>query len=206
MALATSVDTMDSSWDSRADTPIDGPPTSATVIRRRGASAGRGRRRDPNDLVNLTGRLDGNDRPHIFNVSGTYEIPTIEVQVSGNLTLTTGVRTARNSRCGCAGLRNVFFEAPGSYRRPNQQWLHVRVSKILFRRGPRSVELGGEIRNALQETDIDSLVTQVYASPNFGRASAYAIRASSCSACGGISDHGRDTRCGTCSSCASPSR
>ena len=49
------------------------------------------------------------------------------------------------------------------------------MNKILFRRGPRYVELGAEIRNALQETDIDSLVTQVFSSPNFGAASAYAI-------------------------------
>ncbi len=132
--------------------------------------------RDPNDLINLTGRLDGNDRPHIFNASGTYEIPKVAVQVSGNLTLTTGRPYGAQFQVRLPqGLRNVFFEAPGSYRRPNQQWLHVRVNKILFRSGPRYVELGAEIRNALQETDIDSLVTQVFSSPNFGAPSAYAI-------------------------------
>ena len=36
------------------------------------------------------------------------------------------------------------------------------MNKILFRSGPRYVELGAEIRNALQETDIDTLVTQVF--------------------------------------------
>ena len=132
--------------------------------------------RDPNDLINLTGRLDGNDRPHIFNASGTYEIPKVEVQVSGNLTVTTGRPYGAQFQVRLPqGLRNVFFEAPGSYRRPDQQWLHVRVNKILFRRGPRYMELGAEIRNALQETDIDTLVTQVSSSPNFGAASAYAI-------------------------------
>ena len=54
-------------------------------------------------------------------------------------------------------------------------WWAMRVNKILFRHGPRYVEAGAEIRNALQETDIDSLVTQVSASPNFGAASANAI-------------------------------
>ena len=75
--------------------------------------------RDPNDLINLTGRLDGNDRPHIFNASGTYEIPKVAVQVSGNLTLTTGRPYGAQFQVRLPqGLRNVFFEAPGSYRRP----------------------------------------------------------------------------------------
>ena len=39
---------------------------------------------DPNDLVNLTGRQSPQDRPHLFNVSGMYEVPRIGVQFSGN--------------------------------------------------------------------------------------------------------------------------
>ena len=132
--------------------------------------------RDPNDLINLEGRIDGQDRPHLFNASGTYEVPRIGVQVSGNLTLTQGRAYGRQFQVRLAqGQRNVFFEAPGSYRRPNQQWLHLRVNKILLRRGARHIEVGAEVRNALQELSIDSLITQVGTSPSFGLPSSYAI-------------------------------
>jgi hypothetical protein len=132
--------------------------------------------RDPNDLINLTGRVDPLDRPHIFNTSGTYEIPKIEVQVSGNLTLTTGRPYGAQLQVVLPqGRRNIYFEAPGSFRRPNQQWLHLRVNKILFRHGGRYVEVGAEIRNALQETSIDSLRSQVFTSAVFGKPTAYAV-------------------------------
>ena len=132
--------------------------------------------RDPNDLIDLDGRLEGNDRPHILNASGAYEIPKVGVQLSGNLTVTTGRPYGAQFQLRLPqGLRSVFFEAPGSYRRPGQQWLHMRVNKTLYRRGSRHLELGAEIRNVLQETDIDSLVTQVFSSPNFGAPGAYAI-------------------------------
>ena len=132
--------------------------------------------RDPNDLINLTGELDGNDRPHIFNSSAAYEIPRITVQVSGNLTLVSGRPYGAQTQVRLPqGLRNIYFEAPGSYRRPSQQWLDFRASKILFRHAARYVELGVEVRNVLQEDSIDSLITQVAASPNFGQPSSYAV-------------------------------
>jgi hypothetical protein len=131
--------------------------------------------RDPNDLINLEGRLDLIDRPHLFNAAGSYEIPKVAVQVSGNLTLTQGRPHGAQFQVRLAqGQRNIYFEAPGSYRRPNQQWLHFRVNKILFRRASRYIEVGAELRNALQQTNADSLITQVFTSPNFGLPSAYA--------------------------------
>jgi hypothetical protein len=131
--------------------------------------------RDPNDLINRDGRLPDIDRPHLFNAAASYEIPRIEVQLSGNLTLTQGrpfgaVFQTRLPQ----GLRNIYFEEPGSHRRPNQRWLHLRVNKILFRRGARYIEVGAELRNALQQTNADSLITELFSSPNFGLPSAYA--------------------------------
>ena len=105
--------------------------------------------RDPNDLVNLAGR-DTIDRPHIFNVSGSYEIPKVEVQVSGNLALTSGRPYGAQFQVRLPqGQRNVYFEAPGAYSRPSQQWLHLRINKILFRRGPHRIELGAELPERL---------------------------------------------------------
>ena len=130
--------------------------------------------RDPNDLVLLAGR-DTIDRPHIFNLSGSYEIPKVEVQVSGNMALTSGRPYGAQFQVRLPqGQRNVYFEAPGAYSRPSQQWLHLRINKILFRSGPHRIELGAELRNALQETSIDNLITSVFSSPNFGKAAQWA--------------------------------
>lgn len=130
--------------------------------------------RDPNDLVNLSGR-DTIDRPHIFNATGSYEIPKVEVQISGNLALTTGRPYGAQFQVRLPqGQRNVYFDAPGAYYRPNQQWLHLRIQKILFRRDAHRIEVGAEIRNVMQERSIDNLITSVFSSPNFGRAAQWA--------------------------------
>ena len=112
----------------------------------------------------------------MFNATGTYEIPRIEVQVSGNLTLVQGIPYGAEFQVNLPqGRRSIYFETPGAYRTPNQQWLHFRVHKILFRSGPRYLEVGAEIRNALQEVNIDTITTRVFTSPNFGVPSAWAI-------------------------------
>jgi hypothetical protein len=131
--------------------------------------------RDPNDLVNLGGRDTSIDRPHIFNTSGSYEIPKVEVQVSGNLAVTSGRPYGAQFQVRLPqGQRNIYFEAPGAYYREANQWLHFRVQKILLRRGSHRIEAGAEIRNALQETSIDNLITSVYSSPNFGKPAQWA--------------------------------
>ena len=131
--------------------------------------------RDPNDLVNRSG-LDTFDRRHLFQASGSYEIPRIEVQVSGNLTLTQGSPHGAQVRVPLPqGTRSVFFDAPGKYRLPNQSWLHLRAQKILFRNGPRRFEVGVELRNALEETSIDQVLSQLYAADTFGQQGQYPI-------------------------------
>ena len=131
---------------------------------------------DPNDYVNLTGRLSPNDRPHVLNVTGSYDVPKIDVQVSGNLALMSGLPYAPQIQVVLPqGRRNVNFDEPGSYRLPNEQWLFLRVSKILFRSGPRRLELGVELRNTLQETSDGSLASRVFSSPNFGQQTTWPI-------------------------------
>ena len=131
--------------------------------------------RDPNDLINASG-LDIFDRRHLFQASGSYEIPRIDVQVSGNLTLTQGSPYGAQMRVPLPqGTRSVFFEAPGAYRLPNQSWLHLRAQKILFRDGPRRLEVGVELRNALDETSIDQVLSQVFTADTFGLQGQYPI-------------------------------
>ena len=129
---------------------------------------------DPNDYTNLTGRLNPNDRPHVFNVSAAYEIPKIGVQFSelGRF----GPAYAPQIQVSLPqGRRNVYFEPVGSYRTPTGQWMHLRAQKILFRHGSRYIELGVELRNVLQQTTLDTVITRVYSSPNFGRPDQYAV-------------------------------
>ena len=88
---------------SPAATRIAGPRMRATATR---GSRGFSRPAPPGAIrtisINLTGRLDGNDRPHILNASGTYEIPKVAVQVSGKPDRSRpDGPTARSSRCGC---------------------------------------------------------------------------------------------------------
>jgi hypothetical protein len=130
--------------------------------------------RDPNSLINLTGRLDA-DRPHLFTASGSYEVPKVDVQVSASYTATQGRPYGAQFQFRLPqGQQNIYFLAPGDYRRENEQWLHVRFQKVL-RKGVHRLELGAELRNALQETSIGSLITSVYTSPNFGKQSSWAI-------------------------------
>ena len=131
---------------------------------------------DPNDYVNFTGRLSPNDRPNVFNATGAYEIPKVAVQFSANLTLTEGLPYGAQVQVRLPqGTRNVYFAPPGDYRTPNGKWLHLRAQKILLRHGPRYIEAGVELRNALQEKGIDSISSRVFTASNFGQPNTWAV-------------------------------
>jgi hypothetical protein len=131
--------------------------------------------RDPNDLINLTGRQNPQDRPHLFNVNGMYHVPKIDVQLSGNLQLSSGLPYGPQVQVRLPqGLRSIYYDTPGSYRTPSEQWLHLRIGKSILQRGTRRIELAAEVRNGLNETSIANLITQVAASPNFGLPASWA--------------------------------
>jgi hypothetical protein len=131
--------------------------------------------RDPNDLINLEGRQSPQDRPHLFNVNGIYQVPKVGVQLSGNLQLSSGLPYGAQIQIRLPqGTRSIYYDAPGAYRTPFEQWLHFRAGKKLFESGGRYLELAAELRNALDETSIANLITQVAASPNFGKPATWA--------------------------------
>src|SRR5262249_45173257 len=114
--------------------------------------------------------------PRMFTANGSYEIPKIEVQFSANFIAVQGIPYGAQLQARLPqGTRNVYFAAPGDYRLPNQKWLQFRAEQILFPHGQRYVELGVELRNALQELSIDTILSRVYTSPNFGLPSQYPI-------------------------------
>ena len=124
---------------------------------------------DPNDLINAKGGLGSRDRPNMFSLMGSYEIPRIAVQVSGNLTAVSGAAVASTAPVRLAqGTRSINLEAAGSkYRTVSEQYMHIRFTKILFREGPRRLELSGEIKNALQEKGGPDIQTTVFNATNF---------------------------------------
>jgi hypothetical protein len=125
--------------------------------------------RDPNDLINLDGRLGARDRPNMVSLMGAYEIPKIDVQLSGNLTAVSGTAIASQANVSLPqGTRAINLEAPGSkFRTPVEKFMHVRFTKIMFRNGPRRVELTGEVKNALNEMGSPSIRSQIWNNANF---------------------------------------
>ena len=80
----------------------------------------------------------------------------------GNSDLLTGERGLPQ------GTRTINLESPGSqFRTPVEKFMHVRFTKIMFRNGPRRVELTGEVKNALNEMGTPSIRSQIWNNANF---------------------------------------
>lgn len=124
---------------------------------------------DPNDYTNARGGLGSRDRPHMFSLMGSYEIPGIAVQISGNVTAVSGTAVASTAQVRLPqGTRSINLEPAGSkYRTANEEFMHVRITKMLFREGPRRLELAAEIKNALQEQAGPSVQSTVFNARNF---------------------------------------
>jgi hypothetical protein len=141
-----------------------------TLQRAEGLDPGGTAGRDPTDLVNQEGGLGARDRPHMLSLMGSYELPKIAVQVSGNLTAVSGIAIA--STANVTGLpqgnKAVNLQAPGTqYRTPVEKFMHMRVTKIMFRQGPRRLEITGEIKNTLNQQAVNSIQSTVFNNANF---------------------------------------
>jgi hypothetical protein len=134
-----------------------------------GTRSGTPEGRDPNDFINLEGGLGARDRPNMLSLMGSYEVPRIAVQVSGNVTLVSGIAIGSQANITLPqGTRTIYLDAPGDiYRTESEKFAHVRLTKIMFRNGPRRLELTGEIKNALQTLGSTSLRSQIFNNANF---------------------------------------
>ncbi len=141
-----------------------------TYSRFRGLTAGAV---DPNDVTNADG-AQSIDRPNAFTATGSYNVERVDLQVSGNLIVLQGTPYASILQVRLPqGRRSIRLDAPDAFRGPTEKHLSFRVSKILFRTGTRRLELSGEVRNALQDTNNQTRVTTVYGDPNFGLQSSW---------------------------------
>jgi hypothetical protein len=129
--------------------------------------------RDPNDLTNARGRLP-NDRPHIFRVMGTVDVPGIDVVVAGNLQYFSGKPWAATAQVLLPqGDLRVLLERRGTQRLPAQTLLDVRVSKTISLGGQVRVDLLLDVLNALNDASVESLATDNFFSTNYGQPTAF---------------------------------
>jgi hypothetical protein len=128
---------------------------------------------DPNSLINARGRLP-NDRPHMFRVMGSLDVPRTGLVVAANLQYFSGKPYAASAQLTLPqGTQRVLLEPPGSRRMSSQSLLDLRVSKTIAFGGVGRVEVLVDVLNALNDTAEEGLATDNLFSPNFGAATIF---------------------------------
>jgi hypothetical protein len=126
--------------------------------------------RDPNDLTNARGRLPG-DRPHMFKVAGSVDVPRTGVVIAASMQYFTGkpwtasalVQVPQNNQ------QRVLIEPRGSRRLSSQSLLDVRISKVINVTSIGRVELLLDVLNALNDSAEEGIATDNAFNQNFGR-------------------------------------
>ena len=124
---------------------------------------------DPNNLTNARGRL-ANDRPHMFRIMGSVDVPRIGVVVAANFQHFSGKPWAASARVSLPqGDQRILLEAPGSRRLSTQSLLDLRVAKPVRLGGAVKLELMVDVLNLLNDTAEEALVTDNLFSPTFAQ-------------------------------------
>ena len=129
--------------------------------------------RDPNSLTNADGRLP-NDRPHMFRVTGTIDVPRTGFVVGANLQYFSGKPWAATAQIALPqGDQRILLEPRGSRRLSSQTILDVRLSRTIRFGALGRIELLLDVLNALNDTAEEALATDNLFSPNFGQATVF---------------------------------
>jgi len=129
--------------------------------------------RDPNDLTNALGRLP-NDRPHIFRVMAAVDVPRTGFVVAANLQHYSGKPWAATALINPQDTqRRVLLEPRGTQRLQSQTLLDFRVSRAFGLGRVGQVELRLDVLNLLNDTAGESVETDVFFDPSFGRANIF---------------------------------
>ena len=143
---------------------------SVTEGRRANASATSTVGRDPNDYINLRGRIATADRPQIFGLQAMYVVPKIDLTIAPHLQLQSGIAFAPQASVGLPQARlSINIEPPGSYRTPFQRLLSLRLSKDVWHRGDRRFQVTADVTNLLQNETYQNLITRNFFNANFGK-------------------------------------
>jgi TonB dependent receptor-like, beta-barrel/Carboxypeptidase regulatory-like domain len=125
--------------------------------------------RDPNNFTNARGRL-ANDRPHMFRVMGSVNLPRTGFVVAANFQHFSGKPWAASTQVSLPqGDQRILLEPPGSRRLSSQSLLDLRVSRALRFGGVGRVELLMDVLNLLNDTAEEGLATDNFFSPTFGQ-------------------------------------
>jgi Carboxypeptidase regulatory-like domain len=128
---------------------------------------------DPNSLINARGRLP-NDRPHMFRVMGSVDVPRTGLVIAANLQYFTGKPYAASAQLTLPqGSQRVLLEPPGSRRMSSQSLLNLRVSRTLIFGGLGRIELLLDVLNVLDDTAEEALASDNLFSQNFGVATVF---------------------------------
>ena len=128
---------------------------------------------DPNNLTNARGRLP-NDRPHVFRVMGSVDVPKTGLVVAGNLQYFSGKPWAASAQVALPqGDQRILLEPRGSRRLSSQTLLDLRVSRPFTVAGIGRIDLLLDVLNALNDTAEEGIATDNFFSPNFGQASVF---------------------------------
>jgi hypothetical protein len=124
---------------------------------------------DPNDLTNARGRLP-NDRPHMFKVMGSVNLPRTGIVIAGNLQYFSGKPWAATTQVSLPqGDQRILLEPRGTRRLSSQSLLDLRASKKIFSGRVGAIELLVDVLNVLNDTAEEELASDNLFSPNFGR-------------------------------------
>ena len=130
--------------------------------------------RDPNDLTNARGRLP-NDRPHVFRMMGSVDVPRTGLVVTANYQYFSGKPWAATAlvslpQTGNQPTERILLEPPGSRRLSSQSLLDLRVSRTISFRSAGRVELLLDVLNVLNDAAGDGLATDnLFSGTNFGQ-------------------------------------
>ena len=123
--------------------------------------------RDPNDLTNARGRMP-NDRPHMFRVMGTVDVPRTGVVLGANLQYFSGKPWAASAQLTLPqGDQRIQLEPRGTRRLSSQSLLDLRLSRPISVSRAR-IELLVDVLNVLNDDAGEELATDNLFSPNFG--------------------------------------
>ncbi len=127
---------------------------------------------DPNDYINLAGRISPLDRPTQVQVMTTFDVAPLGVLLAINSRFESGLPYAPVTVVQLPqGSRSVNVAPPGSgdFRFPPQKTVNLRMSKTIVRRNATRLEVVANVYNVLQNKAVQSFLTLNYFSPTFGQ-------------------------------------
>ncbi len=124
---------------------------------------------DPNNLTNARGRLP-NDRPHMFRLMGSVDVPRTGLVVAANLQHFSGKPWASSAQVLLPqGDQRILLESRGARRLSSQTLLDLRVSRPIAFSGMGRIELILDVLNLLNDTAEEGLANDNLFSPTFGQ-------------------------------------